>query len=112
GARRDAGSGERGPLRAGARRGMTIDDAKEPAMTERLISADSHVSVSHDQVKAQLPRKWHRAYDEAQHAFAARMDANGAGRANTAAMRENPHAAFTRPGYRDGHERLKDMDVD
>jgi uncharacterized protein len=27
-------------------------------------------------------------------------------------MRNNPHAAFTRPGYRDGAERLKDMDTD
>jgi predicted TIM-barrel fold metal-dependent hydrolase len=78
----------------------------------RLISADSHVAVSQEQVKAHLATKWHGAYDEAQHAFAARMSAMGAGRANTDAMRNNPHAAFTRPGYGDGAERLNDMDTD
>jgi len=81
-------------------------------MAERLISADSHVTVTQDQVKAHLPRKWHAPYDEAQQAFAARMSRAGAGAANTAAMRINPHAAFTRPGTRDGSERLKDMDTD
>jgi predicted TIM-barrel fold metal-dependent hydrolase len=81
-------------------------------LPERLISADSHVSVSHDQIKAHLASKWHGAYDDAQQAFAARMTAMGAGRANTEAMRNNPHAAFTRPGYRDGGERIKDMDTD
>jgi len=81
-------------------------------LPERLISADSHVSVSHDQIKANLASEWHAAYDDAQQAFAARMSAMGAGRANTEAMRNNPHAAFTRPGYRDGGERLKDMDTD
>jgi len=40
------------------------------------------------------------------------MARKGAGEANTAAMKQNPHAAFTRPGYRDGTERLKDMDTD
>jgi uncharacterized protein len=52
-------------------------------LPERLISADSHVSVSHDQIKAHLASKWHAAYDDAQQAFAARMSAMGAGRANT-----------------------------
>ncbi len=81
-------------------------------MSDRLISADSHVAITQDQVKAHLPTRWHAAYDEAQQAFAARMSAMGAGRANTEAMRQNAHAAFTRPGYRDGAERLKDMDLD
>jgi len=81
-------------------------------MPERLISADSHVSISHDQVKAHLATRWHDPYDAAQQAFTARMSAAGAGRANTESMRQNPHAAFTRPGYRDGAERIKDMDID
>ena len=82
-------------------------------MTERLISADSHVSISHDQVKAHLATKHHDDYDDAQRAFAERMrNAMGAGRANTDSMKQNAHAAFTRPGYRDGPERLKDMDTD
>ena len=81
-------------------------------LPERLISADSHVSISHEQVKSHLATAWHDAYDRAQQTFAGRMNSMGAGRANTEAMRQNPHAAFTRPGYRDGVERLKDMDVD
>ena len=82
-------------------------------MTERLISADSHVSIRHDQVKAHLPAKHHDAYDEAQSAFAERMrKAMGAGSANADAMKQNSHAAFTRAGYTDGSERLKDMDTD
>ena len=82
-------------------------------MTERLISADSHVSVSQDQVKAHLASRYHESYDRAQQAFAERMmQAMGAGRANSAAMTQNPHAAFTRAGYREGPERLKDMDTD
>jgi uncharacterized protein len=80
-------------------------------MPERLISADSHVSISQEQVKAHLATRWHAAYDAAQQAFATRMS-TGAGRVNTDGMRANPHAAFTRPGYRDGAERLKDMDID
>jgi len=78
----------------------------------RIISADSHVAVTHDQVKGHLAAKWHEPYTAAQQAFAERMSRKGAGEANTAAMRQNPHAAFTRPGYRDGAERLKDMDTD
>jgi predicted TIM-barrel fold metal-dependent hydrolase len=82
-------------------------------VTERLISADSHVSISHDQVKAHLAAKHHAAYDDAQGAFAERMrKAMGAGSANVSAMKQNPHAAFTRAGYTDGAERLKDMDTD
>jgi predicted TIM-barrel fold metal-dependent hydrolase len=78
----------------------------------RFISADSHVAVTHDQVKSHLATKWHDPYTTAQRAFAERMSRKGAGEANTAAMKQNPHAAFTRPGYRDGAERLKDMDID
>src|SRR6202047_4694293 len=81
-------------------------------MPDRLISADSHVAVSQEQIKDHLATRWHAAYDAAQQAFAARMSAAGAGRANTDSMRQNPHAAFTRPGYGDGAERLKDMDID
>ncbi len=81
-------------------------------MPERLISADSHVSISHDQVKEHLATGLHAAYDDAQQAFAVRMSAMGAGRANTEAMRQNPHAAFTRPGYHSGPERLADMETD
>jgi len=80
-------------------------------MPERLISADSHVTISHDTVKAHMATRWHAAYDAAQQAFATRMS-TGAGRVNTDGMKRNPHAAFTRAGTHDGVERLKDMDTD
>jgi predicted TIM-barrel fold metal-dependent hydrolase len=38
--------------------------------------------------------------------------AMGAGRANADSMKQNAHAAFTRPGYSDAVERLRDMDAD
>jgi predicted TIM-barrel fold metal-dependent hydrolase len=80
-------------------------------MTERLISADSHVAISHDQIKANLAKKFHADYDDAVSAFQLRMS-TGAGKVNTDGMRQNPNAAFTRPGYGNGAERLKDMDTD
>ena len=52
-------------------------------MSERIISADSHVAVSHDQIKANLDPKFHAAYDDAVRAFGERM-ARGAGAANAA----------------------------
>ena len=99
------GAGERRPQRPHP------DDLGDSM--DRLISADSHVAISHQQVKANLASRYHDAYDRAQQAFAARMAAAmGAGRANTDSMKRNPHAAFTRPGYADGKARLEDMDTD
>ena len=83
-------------------------------MTERIISADSHVKIEHAQIKANLAAKYHQSYDDAVAAFAARM-ARGAGAANAAgaAMKAaEGNSAFTQPGYWDPVERLKDMDVD
>jgi len=80
-------------------------------MTERLISADSHVSISHEQIKANLATKYHADYDAAVSAFQRRMS-TGAGKVNTDGMKLNPNAAFTRAGYGNGAERLKDMDTD
>jgi predicted TIM-barrel fold metal-dependent hydrolase len=82
-------------------------------MTETLISADSHVAITQQQVKANLATRYHQPYDDALAAFGARMAAAmGAGNANADSMKRNPHAAFTRAGYGDGTERLKDMDLD
>jgi predicted TIM-barrel fold metal-dependent hydrolase len=78
---------------------------------ERLISADSHVTVSHDDVKAKLPRALHAEYDDAV-AGLVRTMSGGAGKANQAMMREYDHPAWGRPGKADPHERLKDMDTD
>ncbi len=80
---------------------------------ERIISADSHVSISQDQIKSHLDPRFHEPYDKAQQAFAQRMAQNMAqAKTNTDAMTRNPHAAFTRPGYSDGVERLADMTAD
>jgi predicted TIM-barrel fold metal-dependent hydrolase len=81
---------------------------------ERVISADSHVKIEHEQIKANLDPKYHAAYDDALRAFAAKMAA-GAGKANAAGaamIPANRNSAFTEPGYWDPHERLKAMDRD
>jgi predicted TIM-barrel fold metal-dependent hydrolase len=88
---------------------------------ERLISADSHVAVSHDQIKSHLAKKFHNDYDTAVAAFAERMS-RGTGAANQAGMKMKrsdapkraigANAQFGRPGYTDPTERLHDMDQD
>jgi predicted TIM-barrel fold metal-dependent hydrolase len=86
----------------------------EGTTSERLISADSHVRVAHEQVKQHLAAKYHDAYDAAVAGFAARM-ARGPGAANQQWQKRKAaegNAAFTRPGYWDPAERLKDMDHD
>ena len=81
-------------------------------MAEKLISSDSHVRVSHDQVKAHLASKYHDEYDEATGQFVQSMSANAAAKANQAGMINFNYPAFGRPGGGDPHERLKDMDTD
>jgi predicted TIM-barrel fold metal-dependent hydrolase len=54
---------------------------------ERVVSADSHVAVSQDQIRANLDPALHDEYDRAQQ-------------------------AFTRPGYASGPDRLADMTAD
>ena len=87
-------------------------------MPERLISADSHVKMEHEQVKAHLPTRLHEAYDEAAGAYEAGMKV-GAGAANRAGATQKrtdqvaaSNSVFTRPGYWDPVERLEDMDAD
>jgi len=82
-------------------------------MAERLISADSHVNMDHARVKEHLAPAHHAAYDAAVDTFQQQMLATmGAGRANAESMKQNAHAAFSRPGYGDAVERLRDMDTD
>jgi len=100
---------------------MTVVDAHEGRTSdERLISADSHVAITHDQVRAHLARAFHPDYDEAVAAFTQRM-ARGTAAANQAGKTmkrsdNNAHiganAVFKRPGYGDPGERLTDMDLD
>jgi predicted TIM-barrel fold metal-dependent hydrolase len=96
-------------------------ESQDERTAERLISADSHVAVTHDQVKSHLAAKFHSDYDEAVAAFAQRM-ARGAAAVNQAGAkmkrkdRDADHiganAVFRRPGYGDPKERLSDMDAD
>ena len=76
---------------------------------ERLISADSHVTVTHDQVKARLASKLHDDYDEAVAKLMGGMRPQGD---NTGMPTQFKFSAMGRPGTYDPHERLKDMDQD
>ncbi|MFJ6573966.1 amidohydrolase family protein [Streptomyces sp. NPDC091292] len=87
-------------------------------MPELLISTDSHVKMTHDQVKSYLPRRLHEPYDDASGAYEARMSA-GVGAANRAGAKQQrtdkiaaSNSAFSRDGYWDPAARLKDMDTD
>jgi predicted TIM-barrel fold metal-dependent hydrolase len=79
---------------------------------ERLISADSHVRLSHDQIKTHLATKHHAEYDRAVDEFQQRVMSTGAGNANASAMQRYDHPAFGRPGHADPYARLDDMDTD
>ena len=78
---------------------------------ERLVSADSHITVTHDAVKSRLATKFHAAYDAA-------VDKVGGGVAVRQGMNSMPRGfegvrhAIGRPGNSDPVERLKDMDQD
>src|SRR5438874_3141888 len=79
----------------------------------RLISSDSHVTVTHDQVKSHLATKFHEEYDAAVAEWEANLYGGmGAGRVNRAGATMYRHPAAGRPGNADPNERLKDMDTD
>jgi predicted TIM-barrel fold metal-dependent hydrolase len=87
----------------------------------RIISADSHVTVRHEQVKANLASRHHGAYDEAVKKFEAWFLGGGKGgkaknaaSANQAAFEIDPRLfrAMSRPGTADPKARLEDMDTD
>jgi predicted TIM-barrel fold metal-dependent hydrolase len=96
------------------------------AIHRRLISADDHVDITQDQVKAFLHAKHHENYDAA----VAQVEAELRGRNNVEVNRRwreqhnlpatqgkgfggnQRHPAFGRPGHTDPAERLKDMDAD
>ena len=79
--------------------------------TRRIISSDSHVSVQHDDVKAHLATRFHDEYDAALAQAYREMLGGNAAKANAGGT-EIKHASWGRPGYSDGHERLRDMDTD
>ncbi len=94
--------------------------------TERLISADDHVDLSHDRVKAHLASKFHADYDAGVGEFIGTMKSTASIEANqrwreqeglqpdpTVSMAKNrKHAASARAGHADPHRRLEDMDAD
>jgi uncharacterized protein len=97
-------------------------------MSDRLISADSHLHITHDQVKSHLDPAFHETYDAAAGAYEARMS-KGTGAANRAGAELSAHdaekakadraeqiassnAVFGRKGYWDAEARLEDMDTD
>jgi predicted TIM-barrel fold metal-dependent hydrolase len=95
---------------------------------ERLISADDHVDLAHDAIKANLASKFHPAYDAALGEFGASMaqvmsaEANGLWRkqrglppgevADMTSLAGRAHAAAGRSGHTDPGARLEDLDAD
>src|ERR1700730_527244 len=97
------------------------------ATHERLISADDHVDLSHDSVKAHLASESHDAYDAALREFAASMtklrsvEANqrwreqqhlGAPTSPVGMGKARGHIVFDAAGHKDAKARLTDMDRD
>lgn len=79
---------------------------------ERVISADSHVTVTQEKVKEHLDRRYHDEYDRAVATFDHRILNEATAKANREGMREYTHPAFGRPGVHDPIARIKDMDED
>ena len=52
---------------------MMLDTREGSLHDELLISADSHVAITHDQVRAHLASSFHPDYDAAVAAFTQRM---------------------------------------
>jgi predicted TIM-barrel fold metal-dependent hydrolase len=98
------------------------------AQRQRIISADSHVSIPREQMLAHLPKRLHEPLARAEAAYAARQLAAKPQKALRAKQEEQsttrglagmpnmgagaPWAAAGRPGGHDPIERLKDMDID
>lgn len=94
---------------------------------ERLISADDHVDLSHDRIKAHLATKFHDDYDAGLRAFQSSMGSTASVAANQrwreqqgVGIDPNPvgmggnrtHAAAGRAGHSNAAARLADMDAD
>ena len=94
---------------------------------ERLISADDHVDLAHESIKAHLSTRFHDDYDRALQKFAVSMASSVSSEANNRWREQRglpkstagntmganrAHPAWGREGHTDPHERLKDMDQD
>ena len=76
-------------------------------MTDRIISADSHVKLSHDAVKRHLAARHHQAYDDGVATFEAAM-----GNPAASTVRQFNDKGWDRPGHFDAGAHLADMDID
>ncbi|HEU5301627.1 MAG TPA: amidohydrolase family protein [Acidimicrobiia bacterium] len=81
-------------------------------MTTRLISVDSHVKMTPEQIKAHMPSKFHRDFDDAIAAEAAAHQADMGGLDPKVLAAGFSHEAMTDPGYHEPHARLQAMDRD
>lgn len=79
-------------------------------MAARLISADSHVALSIDDVRARVPSSLHEAFDDALRVQAANDHELRGGR--QLSLESWDMEAMRDPGYRDPHARLAAMDRD
>jgi predicted TIM-barrel fold metal-dependent hydrolase len=93
---------------------------------ERLISADDHVDLTHDRIKAHLAPKFHDSYDAGLVRFGQSMGSTASIAANAQWREQNglepdptvsmggnrSHAAWGRSGHNDAVDRLRDMDAD
>jgi len=75
-------------------------------VTGRIISADSHVNLSHQDIKAHLAARYHDEYDRAFSRWSNRRGDND-GR-----QKVNLGSHMSRPGYRDAAAHIVDMDTD
>ena len=82
---------------------------------ERIISADSHVTIRDDAVLGQLASKYHEDFKAARLAFMQKMAARMKKKPGAQSMmpsRDQPWEAAGRPGEFDSKARLEDMDID
>ena len=86
--------------------------------SERIISADSHVTIRDEAVIGHLASKHHKAYEKAKAEAMARMMKKakpkkpGANTELPVGGSDKPWEAAGRAGEFDPIERLKDMDID
>src|SRR2546429_9271967 len=91
-------------------------------MTERIISADSHLELKPEKILAHLPRQHHEAYQSALMAMASRIlegkpqkqlkNKPGTAAEVTGLPTEKPWEAAGRPGAYGPHARLAYIDND
>ncbi|MCU1373885.1 MAG: hypothetical protein JWO68_1171 [Actinomycetia bacterium] len=81
-------------------------------MGERIISADSHVRITHEAVKEHLPASMHASYDRAVDKIGGGGVATRPGQNELPAWLDGVRHAIGREGNHDPKARLADMDVD